>query len=197
MAGRGHVIRAFIGAIAMLLVAGAGTLGPAIPDRPGVVPLGAAGTSAIPAALSTEGSNSTPGVFPLPQLGSAGFVCGRDWEVRPVFDVSSAIATEAVTIRAGALTRRNFGYQVVGGLHGLRGRPVAREEFSRARELALPFGDYRSVSFTIRQDTEAREIVATVRAEFVAGTLAVRGGGQRLGACYAKRWWVRMDVRPN
>ena len=188
------MIRAFLGAIAMLLVAGAGALGPAIPDRRGVAPLAAVGTSAIPAAVGSEGSGSTPGVFRLPQLGSAGFVCGRDWEVRPFFDLGSAIATEAVAIRAGALTRRNFSYKVVGGLHG---RPVAREEFSRARELALPFGDYRSVSFTIRQDTEAREIVATVQAQFVAGTFAVGGVRQRLGACYAKRWWVRMDVRPN
>jgi hypothetical protein len=63
--------------------------------------------------------------------------------------------------------------------------------------LALPFGDYRSVSFTIRQDTEAREIVATVRAESVAGTFAVGAVRGRLSTCYAKRGWVRMDVRPN
>ncbi|MGO9891626.1 MAG: hypothetical protein ACLP0L_27515 [Solirubrobacteraceae bacterium] len=83
---------------------------------------------------------------------------------------------------------------MVGRHHG---RPVLEQEFSRARELALPLGDYRSVSFTIRQDIEAREIVARVRAELVAGTFAVRGVGQRLGACYVKRWWVRMNVRPN
>jgi hypothetical protein len=62
--------------------------------------------------------------------------------------------------------------------------------------LALPFGRYGSVSFTIRQGTEAREIVATVRAEFVDGTFAIRGVRGRLGACYARRWFVRMDVRP-
>jgi hypothetical protein len=86
--------------------------------------------------------------------------------VRPLFDLGSAIAAGAVTIRAGALTRRNFSYEVVGRLHG---RPVVEREFSRLRELALPFGDYRSVSFTIRQDTEARDIAAIVRAELVAG----------------------------
>lgn len=188
------MIRAFLGAIAVLLTAGAGALGPAVPDRRGVVPLAAPGTSAIPAALGIEESDSTPGVFPLPQLGSAGFVCARDWEVRPFFDLGSAIATEAVTIRAGALTRRNFSYEVVGRLHG---RPVVERQFSRAQELALPFGDYRSVSFTIRQDTEPREIVATARAELVAGTFAVGGVRGRLGACYVKRWLVRMGVRPN
>jgi hypothetical protein len=188
------MIRAFVGAIAMLLVAGAGAVGPSIPDRRGVAPLAVAGTSAVPAARDTEGSDSTPGVVALPQLGSAGFVCGPDWEVRPFFDLGSAIATEAVTIRAGALTRRNFSYQVVGRLHG---RPALEQEFSRARELMLPFGDYRAVSFTIRQDTEAREIVGTVHAELVAGTFAVRGVRQRLSACYVRRWWVRMDVRPN
>jgi hypothetical protein len=83
---------------------------------------------------------------------------------------------------------------VVGRLHD---RPALEQELSRARELMLPFGDYRSVSFTIRQDTEAREIVGTVQAELIAGTFAVRGVRQRLGACYVKRWWVRMDVRPN
>jgi hypothetical protein len=188
------VIRAFLGAIAVLLTAGAGAVGPAIPDRRGVAPLAVAGATAIPAAPGTEGPSSTPGVFPLPQLGSAGFVCVPDSEVRPFFDLGSAIATEAVTIRAGALARRNFSYEVVGRLHG---RPVVEREFSRARELALPFGDYRSVSFTIRQDTEPREIVATARAELVAGTFAVGGVRGRLSSCYVKRWWVRMDVRPN
>jgi hypothetical protein len=95
------MIRAFVGAIAMLLVAGAGAVGPAIPDRRGVAPLAVAGTGAVPAARDTEGSDSTPGVFALPQLGSAGFVCGPDWEVRPFFDLGSALATEALTIRAG------------------------------------------------------------------------------------------------
>ena len=47
----------------------------------------------------------------------------------------------------------------------MHGRPVVEQEFSRAREVALPFGDYRSAVLTIRQDTEAREVVATVRAE--------------------------------
>lgn len=186
------MIKAFLGAIAMLLVAGGDAVGPAIRVRSGPAPPGAAGTSAIP-ARTAGGTNSTPGVFPLPQIGSAGFTCNRDREVQPFFDLGSAIATEAVTIRAGAATRRNFTFRAV-GRH--RGRRLVEEEFSRARELALPFGRYGSVSFTIRQGTEAREIVATVRAEFVDGTFAVRGVRGRLGACYARRWSVRMDVSP-
>jgi len=175
------VIKAFLGAIAMLLMAGGGAAGLAIRGRSGGVRLGA------------EGTNSTPAVFPLPQLGSAGFVCNRDREVQPVFDLGSAVATEAVTIRAGAITRRNFGFRMA-DTH--RSRKLVEEEFSRARELALPFGHYRSASFTIRQGTEAREIVATVRAEFVDGTFARRGVPVRLGACYAKRWSVQMSVSP-
>jgi hypothetical protein len=186
------VIKAFLGAIAMLLVAGGGAVGPAIRVRSGPAPPGAAPTRAIP-ARAAEATNSTPGVFPLPQIGSAGFTCNRGWEVQPFFDLGSAIATEAVTIRAGAATRRNFTFRAVGG-H--RGRRLVEQESSRARELALPFGRYGSVSFTIRQGTEAREIVATVRAEFVDGTFAIRGVRGRLGACYARRWSVRMDVRP-
>ena len=187
------MIKAFIGAIAMLLVAGGGAVGPAIRARSGPAPLGAAGMSALPARAAAEGTNSTPGEFALPRIGFAGFTCNRGWEVQPFFDLGSAIATEAVTIRAGAVARRNFTFRAVGRFLGRR---LVEEQFSRARELVMPSGRYRSVSFTIRQGTEAREVVATVRAEFVDGTFAVRGVRGRLGACYARRWSVRMDVRP-
>ena len=187
------MIKAFLVAIAMLLAAGGGAVGPAIGERPGAARPVAASTHVRGAQLGAEGTNSTPGAFALPQLGSAGFSCNRDWEVQPVFDLGSAVATEAVAIRAGAITRRNFTFKVVGTL---RGRKLIEEEFSRARELALPYGHYRSASFTIRQGTEAREIVARVRVEFADGTFAVRGVPTRLGACYAKRWSVRMDVSP-
>ncbi len=60
---------------------------------------------------------------------------------------------------------------------------MIEEEFSRAPELALPFGHYRTVTFAIRQGTEAHEIDATLTAVF--------------GACYVKRWLVRMNVSPN
>ena len=188
------MIKAFLGAIAMLLVAGGGAVGPAVRVRSAGAPFRAGGTTAVSVRASTAGTNSTPGTFALPQLGSAGFSCDRDWEVRPFFDLSSATATEAVTIRAGAVTRQNFGFRVVGRFSG---RKAVEEEFSRAREVALPSGRYGSVSFTIRQGTEPRDIVATVRADFVDGTFAVRGVRGRLGACYVKRWSVRMDVSPN
>jgi hypothetical protein len=98
------VIKAFLGAIAMLLVAGGGAAGPAIRVRSGAALPGAAGTSGIP-ARNAEGTNSTPGVFALPQIGSAGFTCNRGWEVQPFFDLGPAIATEAVTIRQGTEAR--------------------------------------------------------------------------------------------
>jgi hypothetical protein len=44
------------------------------------------------------------------------------------------------------------------------------EEFSRALPLGLPFGRYRTVTFTVRQGDEVREIDATLTADFVAGT---------------------------
>jgi hypothetical protein len=53
------------------------------------------------------------------------------------------------------------------------------------------------VSFTVRQDTEPHEIVATVRAELVDGTVAVPWIRGRLGDCYVKRWSVVMDLRPS
>ena len=116
------MIRAFIGAIAVLLTAGAGAVGPAIPDRTG--------------AVSPRSR----------------------WRARPLFPPRSVPRGRT---RPPAYSR-SLSYEEVGRLHG---RPVVEQEFSRAREVALPFGDYRSAVFTIRQDTEAREVVATVRAE--------------------------------
>jgi hypothetical protein len=101
------------------------------------------------------------------------FRCRPDWSVQPGFDLRGAAATEEVTIRAGAVVRRNF---------------------TRER-LALPFGHYGTVRITVRQADEAREIDAAVTADFVAGTFAVRVSS-RLGACYVRRWSVWMVVRP-
>ena len=84
--------------------------------------------TAVPARAAAEGTNSTPAVFALPQIGSAGFTCNRRWKVQPFFDLGSAIATEAVTIRAGAVTRRNFTFRV--------GRQVPRPQAGRRRVLA-------------------------------------------------------------
>ncbi len=173
------MIKAFIGAIAAFLAATSVAAKPA--DVAGRLRSGA------------EGTSSTPAVFALPQLGSAGFICGRDWTVRPFFDMGSAVATEEVAIRAGAVARRNFAVRIVGPS---RGKPLIGEEFSSAQKLELPFGHYRAVVFRVRQGTEAREIVATVRAEVVAGTFKVRGVPEPLGACYVKRWSVGMTASP-
>ena len=84
----------------------------------------------------------------------------------------SAVATEEVRIRAGAIVRRNITRKVVGRVHG---RPLIEQEYSSARELALPFGRYRTVTFSLWQADEARVIDATLTGDFVAGTFAVRG----------------------
>jgi hypothetical protein len=185
------MIKAFVSAAAVLL-AGAGAVG-------GPLTRGADGlrdptqATAVLAPLEAEGTNSTPGVFALPQLGSAGFRCRRGWTVQPFFDEGSAVATEAVTIRAGSVTRRNFTDAVAGRIHG---RSLIERKFSSSQRLALPSGHYRTATFTVHQGDEAREIDATVTAEFVAGTFAVRGVAGRLGTCYVKRWSVRMNVSP-
>jgi len=176
---RGHVIRAFAGTIAMLVAAAGASAGPAVRAHSAAV------------RPRAEGTSSTPGVFALPQLGSAGITCGRDWTVRPFFYAGRADATEEVTIRAGAIERRSFALRVPGRR---RGKPVVERELSPAEQLALPFGHYGTVVFTVRQGTEAREIVATVRAEVVAGTF--KRHGVSLGACYVTRWSIAMNVSP-
>jgi hypothetical protein len=177
------MIKAFLGAIAVLLVAAGTAAGPVsrfVPARPPARFQRPA--PAQPGALAqppAEGRSSTPAIFALPELGSAGFRCGRRWAVEPFFDMRLSLATEGVTIRAGAVARRNFTYKVVGRIHG---KPLLEEQFSRAGVLALPFGHYRSVTFRVRQSTEPREIDATITADF--------------GLCYVRRWSVQMDVSP-
>lgn len=128
----------------------------------------------------------------LPQLGFVGFRCGG-WLVQPFFDTRNAVATEEVTIRAGAVTKRNFTRIVVRRVHG---RSLIERRFSSEPQVALPFARCRVATFTVQRGTEAREIRASVTAEFVAGTFAMRGVPVRRGACYVRRWSVRMDVRP-
>ena len=183
------MIKAFLGAIAVLLVAAGAAAGPGsrfAPARPmarfppgASAPPGALAQLGASAQLAAEGTSSTPAAFALPQLGSAGFRCGRRWSVEPFFDMRLSVATEGVTVRAGAIARRNFTYKVVGRIHG---KPLLEEQFSRAGVLALPFGHYRSVTFRVRQSTEARAIDATITADF--------------GPCYVRRWSVQMQVSP-
>ena len=91
----------------------------------------------------------------------------------------SAVATEEVTIRAGAIVRRNITRKVVSRVHG---RPLIEQQYSSAQELALPFGRYRTVTFSVWQADEARVIDATPTDDFVAGTFAVRGVARGLVA---------------
>ena len=192
------MIKAFLGAITVLFVAGGAAAGPTTTVRfvrvrtsaPVHVRASADGTG----RASAEGTNSTPGALALPQLGSwRSLPCRPDWSVQPAFDLRGAAATEAVTVRAGAVVRRNFGGRVA---EQVRRRRLIEEQFSRAREVALPFGHYATARFTVRQADEAREIEAAVTVDFVAGTVAVRGTAGRFGACYVRRWSVRIDVRP-
>jgi len=183
------VIKAFLGATTVLLVGAGPAAGPAVSARS--VDLRGSGSAHL--RTSASATDSTPGALALPQLGSVSFRCGADWSVQPVFDLRGAVATEEVTIRAGEVVRRNFTRRVVGRVHG---RPLVEEQFSRGLALAVPPGHYRTVRFAVRQATEARVIEAAVRTDFVAGTFAVRGVSGRLGACYVRRWSVRIDVRP-
>jgi hypothetical protein len=169
------MIKALTGVISMLLAAMSVVAQPA--------------TTVDPA----EGTSSTPGVLALPQLGSVGFRCSRSWAVQPFFDLAPAVATEEVTIRAGSLTKRNFVREIVGRSHG---RAITRVAVAQIRQLALPFGHYRNVTFTVRQSTEARAIAAIVGAEFVAGKFRAPADSEEFAKCYVKRWAVRIDVSP-
>jgi hypothetical protein len=144
------------------------------------------------AVLNNNGMFSTPGAFPLPQLGLITFRCSESLGVQPIFDMRGAEATEEVTVRAAGITRRNFRTRVVGQHHGVKLRETS---YSPQPQLALPFGHYRNVVFTVRQGTEAREITAKVEAEFVAGAVHQKGA-PRGWACYATRWLANMRVSP-
>ena len=159
------MIKAFLAALAGLLAAAGFAV--------------ALATIADPTDAGPEGTSSTPGAFALLQLGSASFGCDSNWAVQPRQDMHSAVATEKVTIRAGAIVRRNITRKVVGPVHG---RPLIEQQYSSAQELALPFGRYRTVTFSLRQADEARVIDATLTADFVAGTFAVRAVARGLVA---------------
>ncbi len=77
-----------------------------------------------------------------------------------------------------------------------RGTPITLVDVPALRELALPFGHIRTVTFTVRQGDEAREIDAVVTADVVAGTFEMRGVPGRFGDRYVKRWSVRITVSP-
>lgn len=143
-------------------------------------------------SLSAEGTSSTPGVFQLPQMGFVSFRCDRSWRVQPFFDTRGASSAEAVTIWAGRVVRRNFKTRTVGHSHG---KPLRETSYSSDPVLALPYAHYGRVVFTAETGDEARELRATVAAQFVAGVFAQKDG-PALGGCYVKRWNVSMSVNP-
>jgi hypothetical protein len=176
------MINPFLAAMTVLLPASGGV------GDPGANP------PAVRRRASAGGTNSTPGR-----------VRARATRVRRL-PLWPALGGPAIPLRggggpppmrwrfaAGSVVRQNFTSRVVGRIHG---RPVIEAQVSSAGQMALPFGHYRMMRFSVRQGTEAREIDATLGADFVADTFTVRGVRGRLGACYVKRWLVRMDGRP-
>jgi len=125
-------------------------------------------------------------------MGFVSFRCDRVFRVQPFFDTRGATATEAVTIHARNLTRRNFATRVVGRD---RGKPLRETRYSPEPVIALPFANYGKVTFVVSTGSEARALNARVTAEFVAGIFKTRGYPP-LGACYVKHWLVSLSVSP-
>ena len=125
-------------------------------------------------------------------MGFVSFRCDSALRVQPFFDTRGATAEEAVTIHAGAVTRRNFSTRVVGQSHG---EPLVETTISRAPLIALPPAHYGTVRFTVSTGSEARALRASVTAQFVAGIVTTKGYPP-LGACYVKHWLVSMTVSP-
>jgi hypothetical protein len=122
-------------------------------------------------AAAVPGSNltgSTPGVLPIPQLGSVVVRCDARWRVRPIFVLPGPDAEDA-TVSAGRITARNFSSAGV---------------INRSTSVSLPYGAYASATLIVHDATEARQITATAKATFVA----------RPGECYVKHWSVQMSV---
>lgn len=141
---------------------------------------------------TTEGTSSTPGAFPIPQMGSIGFRCDSAFRVQPFFDMRGAATTEEVTIRAPGITRRNFTTRIVGHNGTM---PLRETTYSTEQVVALPFAHYRTVTFLVHGGSEARAITARATARFVAGVFKPKGDPP-LGACYVKQWLVSMAVSP-
>ena len=113
--------------------------------------------------------------------------------MQPFFDTHGVASEEAVTIRAGNITRRNFKTRTVGSSGG---KPLRETTYAAGHILALPYAHYGRVVFTARTGTEARELHATVTAQFVAGVFHQTNGHPPLGACYVRHWNVSMSVSP-
>jgi hypothetical protein len=64
--------------------------------------------------------------------------------VQPFFDEHVVTSEEAVTIRAGTITRRNFTTRAVGYSHG---KPLRETTYATGFVLALPYAHYGRVVF--------------------------------------------------
>lgn len=176
--------------ICMSLLVSCGT---AARDSPrGVAPPGKPNVTSERVSPTAEGTSSTPGVFALPQIGAVSFRCDRAFRVQPLFDTHGATSEEAVTIRAGNVTRRNFTTRTVGYSNGM---PLRETHYAPNPVLTLPYAHYDKVVFTARTGTEARALAATVTARFVDGVVK-RNGAPPLGGCYVKHWSASMSVSP-
>lgn len=151
--------------------------------------LGAARGTATP-----EGTSSTPAAFDLPQLGRFRFRCNSAFAVQPTFTPRGAPSEDTVIMRAGAFVARNYVQKVVGRVHG---RPLIEIRFTHpSAPVTLPFAHYRLVTVTVRQATEARELVARLSVRLVAGRFRRAGVRGLLGACFASQVSSVLDIRP-
>jgi hypothetical protein len=150
--------------------------------------------AAPPAALAGQGTSSTPGVFVVPQMGFASFRCGTGGQgVQPFYDTQNTTSEEKVSIQAGPTVKRNFTVKTVGHVNG---HPLTEVHYAPGFRLALPFGHYDTVTFTVEQGTEARTLQARVVAKFAAGNFNRKGVVGPRYACFVTHWTVDENVSP-
>ena len=181
-------VRALAVVIAALF-AGCGTASVAQSDAPGK-PRDVATASTPQPSQQAEGTGSTPGVLPIPQMGFVSFRCDRAFRVQPFFDTTGATnGADVVTVLAGDVVRRNFVTRV---MHE-GGKTLHEMTISPTPVIALPYAHYRLVTFVIHEGSEARILDAKVRAQFVAGPVG-KNGRSTPHACYVKRWLLALAV---
>jgi hypothetical protein len=177
-------------AVVTVLVAGCGTA--TVPRQKQVAtPRHAFKASPSQPARGAQGTGSTPGVLPIPQMGFVSFRCDRAFRVQPFFSTQGATnGDDVVTVRAGNVVRRNFTTTVV----HKAGKTLHEMTISPRPIIALPYAHYRLVIFVVREGSEARILDATVSAQFVARRVG-KHGRPILGACYVKHWSLDLAVR--
>ena len=124
-------------------------------------------------------------------MGFVSFRCDRASRVQPYFSTRGAInGDDVVTVRAGNVVRRNFATRVV---HPT-GKTLHEMTISPRPIVALPYAQYRLVTFVVREGSEARILDARVSAQFVARRVR-KNGRTILSTCYVKRWSLALAVR--